>query len=157
MPVVQFTVYADKNFIKANCVPTNYQVTDDDCKFTYYAKCKDYKSYVRNIRCIWNKEKKQLHENGDLQINIYGIIGGIFGEVLIIEHEERVETSYNSDGEYIEETYGDKELLTRLINLDPNCINVNKLTFCKKSYNKEYRQRIKMTPKEKLRSIGVNV
>jgi len=154
MPVVQFTVKIPIDLISAMCMPDNYEVQESDCRMSYYAKCKDYKSYVRNIKCIWNKEKKLLHESGDHQFNIYGIIGGVWGDVLIIEHEQREESYYTTDGEYKIDYYTDKKLQQRLIECDPNCININRLDFCKTNYNKQYRQQQKMTPKEKLRSIG---
>ena len=43
---------------------------------TYYARCKNVKQYIRNLRYQWNKNYKHTYDNN---ATIYSIIGGANG------------------------------------------------------------------------------
>lgn len=122
MPIFQFIAQID---------PNNH--------ISYYANCKNEKSYIRNIRCQWKKTYKSIFENNKVP-TIHSIIGGQHG---LFECVELAVDTQCEDGICYQMT--DKEVLKFFINLDKSAININKLNFCKSRYNDEYRNKKKLT------------
>lgn len=120
MPVFQFIAENDGNPI------------------TYYAQTKNLGNFTRNIRCQWNKTYSKLHLESP-QFNIYGIVGKAFGDYEVVELSMTM-----TDGENDEEL-SCKELLKFFCRTDNRCLNKNKHTFCKPTYQRQYYNKKKIT------------
>jgi len=95
---------------------------------SYYAATKSLGAYTRNIRCEWNKKYSKLNESTP-QYNIYGIVGGAFGEYEVVQ----VSIMFQDEG-----TVSEKENLKFFCRYDKNCVNKNKHTYDKTEYQKDY-------------------
>jgi len=111
---------------------------NNDSPITYYASTNNLGNYTRNIRCEWNKNYKKLNEESP-QYNIYGIIGKAFGDYEVCELNMVL-----TDGKE-NEPMTQKELLKFFCKHDNRCLNRNKHTYDKKSYQKAYYAKKKST------------
>lgn len=112
---------------------------DENDHISYYANCKNEKTYIRNIRCQWNKiHKTKYEETGEA--SIHSIIGGQHGAFECVELA--VDTQCENGICY---NMSEKECLKFFINLDKSAININKLNFNKVNYNIGYRNKKKLT------------
>ena len=103
-------------------------------RYNYYCMSKDIKSYIRTHRHQWGKmDKSQI-----VKPNIHSIIGGHFGEWDYCEFPCITDCYYDENDRYTEKKICGKDLLKRFVNSDPHAINVNKLHFNKRQYNREY-------------------
>ena len=107
---------------------------ENDNYITYYARCKNVKAYIRNIRCQWNKKYKSEYERNP-NATIYSIIGGAHGEFDYTQLQ--LETQCDKG---ICKPQNEKDTLQFFINIDKSSINLYKMNFNKVAYNKQYRE-----------------
>lgn len=127
---------------------------NNDNPISYYATTNNVGNYTRNIRCEWNKKYKKLNETTP-QYNIYGLIGGAFGDWEVVEI-----SCVLTDGPASTDTeMTTKELLKFFIKNDKKCLNKNKHCFEKTEYHKSYYKKKKtfrdLSPTNKLREYGL--
>ena len=111
---------------------------NNDSPITYYASTNNLGNYTRNIRCEWNKKYKKLNEESP-QYNIYGIIGKAFGDYEVCELNMVLTDGKSND------PMSQKDLLKFFCSNDNRCLNRNKHTYDKKSYQKSYYAKKKRT------------